>query len=158
MTRQITRQQLDKYYIPASQVLKFVGAGFFLAATLTAPNLPKALKPFLKSEAQEEFEAWRILKYALDKLEIRKPVIWDNKWRLVSFDIPETHKSFRELFTSYLKAWGFYKYHNSVYLHAYPCEKEVDFIREYLRISKWVCIIIADKIENDHPFKHYFGL
>ena len=27
LTRQITREQLENYYIPASEVLKFVGAG-----------------------------------------------------------------------------------------------------------------------------------
>ena len=100
----------------------------------------------------------RILKYALDKLEIKKPRPWDGKWRLISYDIPSDWKGRRTAFRDYLKAWGFYPLHESVYLHAYPCEKEVEFLREYLGVGKFVRIFIVEKIENDDLFRDFFGV
>lgn len=100
----------------------------------------------------------RILKYALETLTIKKPRVWDGKWRLVSYDVPRQLKNLRDTFRDYLKAWGFYELHKSVYLHAYPCEKEVEFLREYLGIGKYVRIFVVSKIENDEPFRKFFGV
>lgn len=100
----------------------------------------------------------RILKYSLDKLEINQPRVWDGKWRLVSYDVPNDKHRRRDVIRSYLQAWGFYPLHESVFLHAYPCEKEVEFLREYLRIGKFVRIFTVEKIENDKPFRRFFGV
>lgn len=100
----------------------------------------------------------RILKYALDKLEIKKPKVWDRNWRLVSYDIPTGSKTLREIFREYLQAWGFYQLHESVFLHAYPCEKEVEFLREYLGIGNEVRIFKVTEIENDKQFRSFFGV
>lgn len=100
----------------------------------------------------------RILKYAIDELAVEKPRIWNGKWTLVSYDIPNALKKQREIFQEYLKAWGFYPLHESVFLHAYPCEKQVEFLRAYLGIGKLVRIFSVSKIENDELFKDYFGV
>jgi len=100
----------------------------------------------------------KILKYALDKIEIKKPKFWDGKWRLISYDVPGDSKTLREIFRNYLQAWKFYPLHESVFLHAYPCENEVEFLREYLAIGKYVRIFVVSQIENDQPFKKFFGI
>lgn len=102
--------------------------------------------------------AKRILKLSLDQLEIKKPRVWDGKWRLVSYDIPKEFNSAREFFRRYLDAWGFYPLHESVFLHAYSCEKEVEFLREYLGIGEYVRIFQVSRIENDKLFKDFFGI
>lgn len=100
----------------------------------------------------------KILKFALDELAVEKPKIWDGKWRLVSYDIPgELHK-LRAIFREYLKAWGFYPLHESVFLHAYPCEKQVEFLREYLGLGEYVRILKVSGIERDKQFRDYFGV
>ena len=196
LAKQIDKEIFEKKYAPVKEVLKLVGAGAFLAASLVAPNLPLVLKPFLNS--QEEYEAWkrfnipylkrtlkrleqqklvefdeeerrqvikitdggrrRILKYAIDELAIEKPKFWDGRWRLVSYDVPVKIRSLCHIFREYLRAWGFYSLHESVYLHAYPCEKQVEFLREYLGIGEYVRIFTVAKIENDRPFKDFFGV
>lgn len=100
----------------------------------------------------------RILKYAIDELVVEKPRIWNGKWTLVSYDIPNELKKQREIFQEYLKAWGFYPLHESVFLHAYPCEKQVDFLRAYLNIGEMVRLFSVSRIENDKPFRDYFGV
>ncbi|MCX6783539.1 MAG: hypothetical protein NT141_00485 [candidate division WWE3 bacterium] len=100
----------------------------------------------------------KILKYSLDTLEIKEPRTWDHTWRLVSYDIPKEQSPLRAQIMEYLKVWGFYQLQESVYLHAYPCEKEVEFLREYLRAGGYVRIFVVTSIENDRPFRDFFGL
>lgn len=100
----------------------------------------------------------RILKYALEEIEIKKPRVWDGTWRLVSYDLPKNYSKFRDILYDYLRAWGFYPLHKSVLLHAYPCEKEVEFLREYLGLGKYVRIFKVAKIENDGVYRKFFGV
>lgn len=100
----------------------------------------------------------KILKFSLDNLEIKKPKIWDRKWRLVSFDLPETLSRTRKILVEYFSNWEFYPLHKSVYLHMYPVFKEVDFLREYLGVSKYVRVFTVSEIENDKEFKEFFGV
>lgn len=100
----------------------------------------------------------KIIKFALDDLVIEKPKFWDKKWRLISFDLPEKIKRKRKIFLEYLKTWGFYPLHKSVYLHAYPCKKEIEFLREYLEIGEYVRIFDVLEIENDKLFREHFGV
>lgn len=100
----------------------------------------------------------RILKYAIDELAVEKPRIWNGKWTLVSYDIPNNLRTQREILQEYLKAWGFYPLHESVFLHAYPCDKQVEFLRSYLGIREDVRIFSVSKIENDGVFKDFFGV
>lgn len=196
LSKQIDKEIFEKKYAPAKDVLKLVGAGIFLAASIAIPNLPLALKPFLKN--QEDYEVWkrfnipylkrtlkrlesqkmveideenglqvvkitnagrrRILKCGLDELAVEKPKYWDEKWRLVSYDLPRPLINSRNIFRDYLHAWGFYPLHESVFLHAYPCFKQIEFLREYLGISEYVRFFIVAKIENDSLFRDFFDL
>lgn len=100
----------------------------------------------------------KILKMALDDLAIKKPKVWDRKWRLVSFDLPEKLANIRKVLVEYLSGWGFYPLHESVYLHAYLCLKEVEFLREYLGVGEYVRIFTVIEIENDRQFRDFFGV
>lgn len=100
----------------------------------------------------------KILSYALDELSISKPRIWDKMWRMISYDVPKNHATTRDIFREYIRAWKFYPLHESVFLHAYPCEQEVDFLRQYLGISQFVRIFTVIRIENDKEFRSFFGV
>lgn len=100
----------------------------------------------------------KVLKYALDELKIEKPGRWNGKWTLVTYDIPEEFSSQRDYFRGYLRAWRFYPIEKSVFLHAYPCRKEIEFLREYLGVSQYVNIFIVDNIEKNVIFREYFGV
>ena len=196
LSKKIDKEIFEKKYAPVREVLKLIGAGAFLAASIAIPNLPLILKPFLKDE--KEYEIWkrfnipylkrtlkrlekqklvkigqegkkqiiqitdrgrqRILKYALDEIEIKKPKNWDKKWRLISFDLPEKRVKERKIFVEYLRVWGFYPLHKSVYLHAYPCLQKIEFLREYLGVSEYVRLFVVSSIENDRMFREFFGI
>lgn len=97
-----------------------------------------------------------IFNCSVKDLEINKPVIWDGKWRLVFFDIPEYKKSKRNVFQTKLKDLGFFPMQESVYVYPYPCEKEIKFLREVLEIPHDVKLIRADRIENDEDLRGVF--
>lgn len=100
----------------------------------------------------------KILRYALDRIEIKKPRMWDGKWLLVAFDLPEKLAHARQTLLAYLKGWGFYPLQESLYLHAFSCEKEIEFLREYLGIGEYIRIFQVTKIENDELFREFFGV
>ncbi|MGB9911012.1 MAG: hypothetical protein ACPLKP_00155 [Microgenomates group bacterium] len=64
----------------------------------------------------------------------------------------------RKIFQFYLRKLGFFPLHQSLFLHAYPCEKEIEFLRSLLGIDKYVRIFVVSKIENDKPFKEFFDI
>lgn len=196
LSKQIDAEIFERKYTPVKEILVLVGVGAFLAASIAVPNLPRALKPFLKDDkdyhAYKRFnipylkqtlkrlaeqklvevssekgqqvvkitEAGRqkVLRYALDELAIKKPKNWNGQWHLVSYDVPEDLKSIRNVLNDYFKAWGFYPLQKSVYLHAYPVEEAVEFLREFLGVGECVRILTVTKIEDDKVFREFFGV
>lgn len=100
----------------------------------------------------------KILQFGIENVTISKPEKWDGKWRLVLYDIFSKKKSVRDRLQKYLKSGGFYPLQESVYLHAYPCEKEVEFLRYYLGLEGEVRLILTDSIENDEQFRSFYGV
>jgi len=100
----------------------------------------------------------QIYRMAVESLIIGKPPKWDGKWRLVFYDVLNNRSSTRDQFRSYLKGAGFYPFQKSVYLHAYPCEKEITFLKHYLGIGSEVRVVLADNIEDDAAFRAFFGV
>lgn len=100
----------------------------------------------------------KVLRYALDELAIKKPKTWDGKWWLVSYDLPKSFGKERDILRDYLRAWGFYPLHKSVYLHAYPCYSQITFLKEYLGIGEYLRVFKVSAIENSQSFKDFFGI
>ncbi len=95
----------------------------------------------------------------LDDMAIKIPSVWDKKWRIIIFDIPEKqHKKARNALRDKLQKLGFYQLQKSVWALPYPCEKEVQFLCDLFGINQFVNIIIADKIYNDIILRKYFSL
>ena len=62
-----------------------------------------------------------------------KPAVWDGKWRMVVFDIPEEQNAKRDFLRRLLKANNFHQLQASVYINPYPLNREA--IR-YLQATK----------------------
>ena len=98
------------------------------------------------------------LEFKIDEMNIKKPKIWDKKWRITIFDIPEEHKKAREAVRGCFNNLGFYKLQKSVFVFPYDCEKEVDFIIEYFNVRPYVRLILAEKIDNELHLRKIFDL
>ncbi|MDP3764181.1 MAG: hypothetical protein Q8Q95_01005 [bacterium] len=100
----------------------------------------------------------KAITFNVDNMEINRPKVWDKKWRLVLFDIPEKHKPAREALRETLKRLGFYEYQKSVLVQPYECQSEIDFVVEYFEIRPWVRLITASTLDNELHLRKIFGL
>lgn len=100
----------------------------------------------------------RILKYDLDKIEIKKPMRWDKLWRLVIFDIPEEEKIGRMTLVAKLKELGFYPFQKSVFIHPYECKNEIDFIVEMFNLMPYVRFLRVKDIDVELDLRERFRL
>lgn len=100
----------------------------------------------------------RALRYKLSEMRIEKPKVWDRKWRMVIFDIPEKFKRMREIFRQHLKIMGFYPLQKSVWVHPYPCFDEIEFLRQIYHVGISVTYVVAEKIEGSEDIKFRFDL
>ncbi len=100
----------------------------------------------------------KALKFEFDEMEIKKPVKWDKKWRIVIFDIPEKKKKAREALRRKLKGLGFQELQKSVFVYPFECEDEIDFIVEVFEIRSYVRFIRATLITNEEQIKLKFSI
>lgn len=100
----------------------------------------------------------KLLKYKIEDMKIKPQKKWDRKWRLVIFDIPVDYSQARGEFTRKLKEIGFRLLQKSVWVCPYPCEDEIDFLKEVYNIYPFVRVITAEKIDIKHDLIKYFKL
>ena len=100
----------------------------------------------------------KILKYNLDKIEIKKPIQWDKLWRLVIFDIPEDKNIGRKALAAKLKELGFYPMQKSVFIHPYECKDEIDFITEIFELAPYVRFLRVKDVDIELDLKNKFHL
>lgn len=98
----------------------------------------------------------RLLEYDFEKIEL-KAKKRDGNWRLIVFDIPEYKKSSREMFRRKLIQLSCIRLQDSVFVSAFPCREEIDFLCHYLGISDFVSVAVLKKIERGEEliFKEY---
>lgn len=100
----------------------------------------------------------RYLKYKLGEMIIKKPPKWDAKWRLVIYDIAKYKKNVQQAFRETLKRLKFFRLQKSVYLYPYPCQDEIEFLRQYYGIGDEVIVLTVEDLEDEEAYKKYFGL
>jgi len=99
----------------------------------------------------------RALNLAFRRFE-NKREIWDGKWRMVSFDIPNSSVKGRKALAYRLKTGGFYKLQESLFLYPYDCKKEINALVHFFKIEKYVRFGIIESIDNQDSMIHHFKL
>lgn len=100
----------------------------------------------------------QILKYDLDKMEIKRPARWDRRWRFIIFDIPNKKRMASNLFRKKLKELGFFHLQRSIFVHPFPCEKEIKFLRVIWEIEPYVRLVTVNHFEGEELARLKFGL
>jgi hypothetical protein len=99
----------------------------------------------------------KLLKYNLDTLTLQEKN-WDGKWRIIIYDIFSGKQQERDLFRKTLNKMNFLLLQKSVYLTPYPCQDEVEYLRQICDVGNEVHIITVSGLENESVYKRYFGL
>src|SRR3989344_5374703 len=92
-------------------------------------------------------------KLSLEDLKISKPAQWDQRWRVVIFDVPNTHNKNRRAFTQHLKNLGFQMAQKSVWIYPYSCHREVMILRKFYRIESTVIYMETNMVEDDELWR-----
>lgn len=161
---------------------------FYSAVSVLAPMFPYlVLKAYLKKVFEEEYKpqqlrnsvyylkrrkfiAYKNKQFTLTKLGLKylnrksieeiiiKKVNWDGKWRVLTFDIPESQISARHIFRQKLKELGFFHFQRSVFVIPYPCEKEIDQLTSELGILEHVHVLRTERFRSDKVLIERFNL
>jgi len=91
-------------------------------------------------------------------LATKRPKHWDKRWRLVMFDIPQYRRRDRDHLRQVVRACGFLRLQDSVWVFPYDCEELVMLLKADMRIGKDVLYAIVETIENDGWIKKHFGI
>lgn len=94
--------------------------------------------------------------YQIDEIKIEIPKIWDQKWRMVIFDVPEDKKTARDILREKLRRLGFIQLQESVFIYPFECKREMDYISENYYIKPYVKYIVADFFEGDEEIIERF--
>lgn len=100
----------------------------------------------------------KVLKYNLEDITLETKGRWDKKWRLIVYDVPEKSSFERNEFRRLLKRLNLYQLQKSVYLTPFPCEDEIQYVREFFNIGKEVQILTVTGLENEQVYRKYFGV
>lgn len=69
-----------------------------------------------------------IRQYNLDTMQIKKPAKWDGRWRIIIYDIPQYKRKASNAFREKLRSLGLFKLQKSVWISAYECLAELEFL------------------------------
>lgn len=97
-------------------------------------------------------------KLKLAEYQTHRPKRWDNRWRVLIFDIPEKRKKLREQIRHTLVKIGFVHTQDSVWIYPYDCEDLITLLKADFRIGKDLLYLVVEQMEYDRPYKEIFGL
>ncbi len=92
----------------------------------------------------------------IDRLEVQPQQIWDKKWRIIMYDIPEEHKYARDALTTRLRRYGCFQLQKSTWITPFPCRKDIETITAHYGINAFVSYFEAINLDNQAPLLRRF--
>ena len=169
-------------------VLRAVGAVGLLGVAVCAPNAFKLAAPYLKKMTSVHRQAIarardRLIRNGLlqrnsdshtleltlrgrtflrkierHRYEIPVQSPWDERWRLLIFDIREKRRDVRDQLRELLAALGFVRVQHSVWAHPYPCEDFVALLKTDWQLGKSLLYLVVEELEGDNALRTRFEL
>jgi len=94
-------------------------------------------------------------KFILDTLKIIPPRKWDGDWRIIIFDIPEKYRHARWALRKKLMDLGCYQIQKSVWTHPFPCDEEIEFLKDFFEIKPYVYILLTKNMPHGRALYHF---
>lgn len=125
------------------------GPSDFRKQTFTSSLARLKKKGFIEKRVDENKVIIKLTEAGRDWLLKKGPdyqLNWDGIWRLVIFDIPESHRKVRDVLRGRLKSWGFDKWQKSVWASRKPLTNELRLLVKELGIENWVLVIESNNV------------
>ena len=101
----------------------------------------------------------KLLKFKMDKMQIKPQKTWDKKWRLILFDVSMDDHLKRNAFRYLIKRLGAIKLQQSVWIYPYDCAEEVAFLEKIFGFDeRQVRVVIAEDVGDDRALRKHFKL
>lgn len=91
-------------------------------------------------------------------IRIKKPPRWDEKWRVVLFDVPEEKRSLRDIFRRHLQGIGFREFQKSVFIFPYECEREIASLIKLYDAKEYFQYLLVFDVSDARRFRKIFSL
>jgi DNA-binding transcriptional regulator PaaX len=94
------------------------------------------------------------------KLKAKIGKLWDKKWRVIIFDIPEVTRKDRNFLRSQLKWLGFFELQKSVWIFPYEIKND---LQEFMKLCKIelggdIRFLTVEHLDDDTDLCQHFGL
>ena len=126
----------------------------YLEARKKIKMVEKGGKLFIKLTRKGKLQA------LMDKIErdFKRPLVWDGKWRLIMWDIPEKASVERNRLRRFVKDLSFLQVQKSVFITPYQIPAPaVEYLKES-KLIRFIRFVRVDKIEDDKYFKKKYDL
>ena len=105
----------------------------------------------LTRKGKKKLREWERCCYKLPQ-----PKVWDGRWRILIFDIPEKRKWLRNRLRDTLRAVGFKMLQRSVWVYPFDCEDFITLLKTDFKIGRDVLYLIVEGLENDAHLRDHF--
>lgn len=99
----------------------------------------------------------KLLKYDIEQMQLDESKL-DGYWRLIVYDVKTTKRQNSEAFRRTISKLKLLKLQKSVYLTPFKCEDEIEYLRQVFNIGSEVIILKVKNLENEGPYRKYFGI
>lgn len=90
------------------------------------------------------------------KLAFSKQKVWDGKWRLIIFDVPEDIRDRRDFLRRELSGFGLHQLQRSVWVTPHELPESFFEIMDELEIGEHLRLVTAEAIRGDHDLRSLF--
>src|SRR3989344_1878629 len=113
-----------------------------------------------KSYARITPSGKRVLSFEEQKIILnnKKKRRWDERWRVIIFDIPERRRKVRDRLRVIMRNLGFARLQDSVWVYPYDCEDLMALLKADLKLGISVLYMVVEHIENDKHLRTQFAL
>ncbi len=87
-----------------------------------------------------------------------KKSLWDRKWRIAAYDIPEEYAPLRDKVRDILKSAGFLRLQNSIWIFPHHCEELIQLIQTESELSPYILYGVLERIEGEERLRKQFGV
>jgi len=94
----------------------------------------------------------------VENIVLKRKKIWDGKWRVVTFDIPNRLTNKRIMFKNRLIKMGMKQIQKSVYVFPDECRAAVESSAEYFKLSRFVMYGELSKLNPEQHLLDYFEI
>ncbi len=87
-----------------------------------------------------------------------KKEVWDGKWRIIFFDIPETKRKHRDYLRFIIRTIGFREFQKSIWVYPYKIPSFLEEILDEENIKQYTRFITTESIDRDGDIRKMFKL